>query len=212
MSISASEKEDWAGSEPDHLDSSEPSDLQEELMRVLFKAVQELELTWSPPEEPIRSKLDSWYFRSTRKADSRASVPFFPDVNEQLVKTWSAPQSACVHSNTQAIFSHVDGAEAHGYVRSPPVEETVAAHLCPAAAKTLGSDISLPSKPCRTASALHAMAVLQVFQAKLLQAAEGGALTAEATKDLRVATDFALMAMKRGAQAVDKAMGFMVVL
>ncbi len=71
MSISASEKEDWAGSEPDHLDSSEPSYLQEELMRVLSKAVQELELTWSPPEEPVRSKLDSWYFRSTRKADSR---------------------------------------------------------------------------------------------------------------------------------------------
>ncbi len=65
MSISASEKEDWAGSEPDHLDSLEPSDLQEELMRVLSKAVQELELTWSHPEEPVRSKLDSWYFRST---------------------------------------------------------------------------------------------------------------------------------------------------
>ncbi len=104
MSLSASEKEDWAGSEPDHLDSSEPSDLQEELMKVLSKAVQELELTWSPPEEPVRSKLDSWYFRSTRKTDSRASVPFFPDVHEQLVKTWSAPQSAPVHSNTQAIF------------------------------------------------------------------------------------------------------------
>ncbi len=120
MSISALEKEDWAGSEPDQLDSSEPSDLQEELMRVLSKAVQELELTWSPPEEPVRSKLDSWYFRSTRKADSRASVPLFPDVHEQLVKTWSAPQSARVHSNTQAMFSHVDGAEAHGYVCSPP--------------------------------------------------------------------------------------------
>ncbi len=227
MSISASEKEDWAGSEPEQLGSSEPSGLQEELMRVLSKAVQELELTWNPPEEPVRSKLDSWYFRSTRKADSRASVPFFPDVHEQLVKTWSAPQSVRVHSNMQAMFSHVDGAEAHGYVRSPPVEETVAAHLCPAAAKTLGSDISLPSKPCRTtahlankayasdgeaASALHAMAVLQVFQAKLLQAAEGRVLTAEATKDLRAATDFALMATKRAAQSVGKAMGFMVVL
>ncbi len=227
MSISASEKEDWAGSEPEQLSSSKPSDLQEELMRVLSKAVQELELTWNPPEEPVRSKLDSWYFRSTRKADSRASVPFFPDVHEHLVKTWSAPQSARVHSNTQAMFSHVDGAEAHGYVCSPPVEETIAAHLCPAAAKTLGSDISLPSKPCRTtahlinkayasdgeaASALHAMAVLQVFQAKLLQAAEGGVLTPEATKDLRAATDFALMAMKRAAQSVGKAMGFMVFL
>ncbi len=52
------------------------------------------------------------------------------------------------------------------------------------------------------------MAVLQVFQAKLLQAAEGGVLTPEATKDLRAATDFALMATKRAAQSV----GFMVVL
>ncbi len=60
MSISASEKEDWAGSEPEQLGSSEPSGLQEELMRVLSKAVQELELTWNPPEEPVRSKLDSW--------------------------------------------------------------------------------------------------------------------------------------------------------
>ncbi len=120
MSISASEKEEWAGSEPEQSGSSEPSGLQEEFMRVLSKAVQELELTWNPPEEPVRSKLDSWYFRSTRKADSRTSVPFFPDVHEQLVKTWSAPQSARVHSNTQAMFSHVDGAEAHGYVSSPP--------------------------------------------------------------------------------------------
>ncbi len=194
-------------------------------MRVLSKAVQELELTWSPPEEPVRSKLDSWYFRSTRKVDSKASVPFFPDVHEQLVKTWSAPQSAHVHSTTQAIFSHVDGAEAHGYVRSPPVEETVAEHLCTAVAKTLGSDISLPSKPCRTtthlankayasdgevAFALLAMVVLQVFQAKLLQAAEGRALTFEAVKGLRAVTDFALIAMKRAAQAVGKAMCFMV--
>ncbi|KAL1259111.1 hypothetical protein QQF64_009688 [Cirrhinus molitorella] len=56
------------------------------------------------------------------------------------------------------------------------------------------------------------MAVLQVFQAKLLQTAEGEALSAEAVKDLRTATDFALMATKRAAQAMGKAMGFMVVL
>ncbi len=69
MSISASEREDWAGSEPDQLNSSEPSDLQGELMRVLSRAVQELELTWNPPEEPVRSKLDSWYFRCTWYTD-----------------------------------------------------------------------------------------------------------------------------------------------
>ncbi len=171
--------------------------------------------------------LTYWYFRSSRRqVDTRTSVPFFPDVHDQLVKTWSAPQSAHVHSATQAMFSQVDGAEAHVYVRMPPVKETIAAHLCPASAKTMGSDISLPSKPCRMtahlankayssagqgASALHAMAVLQVFQAKLLQAMEGGTALPEAVDDLRAATDFALMVTKRAAQAIGRTMGFMVV-
>ncbi len=223
----AEEKEEWVGSERNRSDNEGPSDLQEELIRVMNKAVQELELSWNPPEEPAKSKLDSRYFRSSRRqVNTRTSVPFFPDVHNHLVKTWSAPQSARVHSATQAMFSQVDGAEAHGYVRMPPVEETVAAHLCPTSAKTMGSDISLPSKPCRMtahlaskayssagegASALHAMAVLQMFQAKLLQSLEGGTASPEALNDLRAATDFALMAMKRTAQAIGRTMGFMVV-
>ncbi len=81
MSISASEKDGWAGSEPEQLGSSEPSGLQEELMRVLSKAVQELELTWNPPEEPVRSKLDSWYFsphaKLTRGHRCLSSSPMF---------------------------------------------------------------------------------------------------------------------------------------
>ncbi len=67
MSISASEKEEWEESERDRSDSEGPSDLQEELIRVLNKAVQELELAWNPQEEPAKSKLDSWYFRSSRR-------------------------------------------------------------------------------------------------------------------------------------------------
>ncbi len=215
MSISASEKEEWEESERDRSDSEGPSDFQEELIRVLNKAVQELELAWNPQEEPAKSKLDSWYFRSSRRQVD--TVPFFPDVHDQLVKTWSAPQSAHVHSATQAMFSQVDGAEAYGYVCMPPVEETVAAHL---------SDISLPSKPCRMtahlaskayssagegASALHAMAVLQVFQDKLLQSLEGGTASPDAVNDLCAATDFALMAKKRAAQAIGRTMEFMVV-
>ncbi|RXN13932.1 guanylate cyclase 2G-like protein [Labeo rohita] len=92
--------------------------------------------------------------------------------------------------------------------------------MCPAAAKTLGSDISLLSKLCRTtthlankayaadseaASVLHAMAVLQVFQAKLLQMVEGRALTPNVVNDLRAAMDFVLMAMKHAAHAIGKA-------
>ncbi len=60
-------------------------------------------------------------------------------------------------------------------------------------------------------SALHAMAVLQVFQAKLLQSLEGGTASPEAVNDLRAATDFALMVIKRAAQAIGRTMGFMVV-
>ncbi len=141
MSISASEKEELAESERDRSGSEGPSDLQEELIIVMNKAVQELELAWNPPVEPVKSKLDSWYFRSSRRQlNTRTSVPVFPDVHDQLIKAWSGR----VHSATQAMFSQVDGAEAHGYVRMPPVEETVAAHLCPASAETIQ-----PSKPCR---------------------------------------------------------------
>ncbi len=143
-----------------------------------------------------------------------------------MISSWSAPQSAGVHSATLAIFLHVDEAEPHGYVRMPPIEETVTAHLCPASAKTMGSDISLPSKPSRMtahlaskayssagegASALHAMAVFQVFQAKLLQSLEGGTISPDAVNDLRAVTDFMLMATMRAAQAIGRAMGFMVV-
>lgn len=92
----------------------------------------------------------------------------------------------CTSIGTHPL-QHTGHFHARAYVRTPPVEETVTTHLCPAAAKSPGSDIGLPSKPCRAtthlankayasdgkaASALHAMAVLQVFQAKLLQKAE----------------------------------------
>lgn len=59
--------------------SEGPPDLQEELLRVMTTAIQELELTWSLLEKPAKSKLDSWYFILTRQqADSRVSVPFLP--------------------------------------------------------------------------------------------------------------------------------------
>lgn len=65
-------------------------------------------------------------------------------------------------------------------------------------------DPSLPYKPCRltthladkvytsageAASARHAMAVLQVFQAKVLQSIDGSSTTVDAMKDVQAATD-----------------------
>lgn len=103
----------------------------------------------------------------------------------------------------------------------PPVGETIAVHLC-TSPTTLGVDLSLP---CRltahladkayasageAASALHSMAVLQVFQAKLLQSLDSGNVDADAMKDLR--TDFVLMATKCSAQAISRSMRFMMFL
>ncbi len=86
MSISASEEEELAESERDRSGSEGPSDLQEDLIIVMNKAVQELELAWNPPVEPVKSKLDSWYFRSSRcQLNTRTSVPVFPVVHYQLV-------------------------------------------------------------------------------------------------------------------------------
>lgn len=118
----------------------------------------------------------------------------------------------------------VDGAEACGYARIPPVEQAIAAHLCPFSS-SLRSEAMLPSKPCRmtahiaekayaasgeAASALHTMAVLQVFQAQLLRSLDGEEPNPDGVRDLRVATDFAHMATKRTAQAIGRSMGFMV--
>ncbi len=49
-------------------------------------------------------------------------------------------------------------------------------------------------------------------QVKLLQKAEGGALSPDAVNDLHDVTDYALMAMKCAAQAIGKDNGFLVIL
>uniref|UniRef100_A0A671RJ93 Kinesin-like protein n=1 Tax=Sinocyclocheilus anshuiensis TaxID=1608454 RepID=A0A671RJ93_9TELE len=82
---------------------------------------------------------------------------------------------------------------------------SVAAHLCPPTAIGWRAKAAHLSKPCRStsalagraytsagqaASALHSMAVLQVFQAKILASSESG-LDPATLRDLRSATDLA---------------------
>ncbi len=103
------------------------------------------------------------------------------------------------------------GAEEKGYERMPQLDESVAAHLCPPTAIGWKAKASHPSKPCRTtsalagrsyasagqaASALHSMAVLQVYQAKLLSfvlsAVDESEPDPATLRELRSATDLAL--------------------
>ncbi|KAI2646209.1 ORF V: Enzymatic polyprotein [Labeo rohita] len=127
-----------------------------ELFHVLTRAVDELGLEWSPPEEPSHSLLDEWFLLGRRQAPHQRASPFFPEVQEELTRSWRAPYSACQRTSSSSAPTSVDGAEDKGYEKLPPLDELVVAHLCPPTA--------IAGQP---ASALHSMAVLQLFQAKL---------------------------------------------
>ncbi len=63
----------------------------------------------------------------------------------------------------------------------------------------------------QAASALHSMAVLQVFQAKMLANEEAG-LDSASLRDLRSTTDLALRTTKATAQAIGRSMSSLIVL
>ncbi len=99
-------------------------------------------------------------------------------------------------------------------------------HLCPRNAATWRNRPRLPSKACKltaalvakaysaagqAASALHAMAILQVHQAKALKQMHEGSSDPGLMQELRTATDFALRATKVTARSLGKAMSTMVV-
>ncbi|CAM4673876.1 unnamed protein product [Leuciscus chuanchicus] len=232
VSVAASESEDWSGSAdpvpPSQLDSSDTrANIDTELFRVMSRAVNELGLDWVSPAEPPRSRLDEWFLPGRHQAPRQRAAPFLPEVHEELTKSWRVTFSARTRSSASSTLSTVDGAEEKGYVSLPPLEEAVAAHLCPPTAGSWRSKTVHPSKPCRTtsaiasrayaaagqaASALHAMATLQVFQAKLLRSMDESGPDPDTFKDLRSATDLALRATKTTAQALGRNMASLVVL
>ncbi|KAI2647602.1 ORF V: Enzymatic polyprotein [Labeo rohita] len=236
ISVAASEREEWSNSPLEYTapHGSDAGDLHHgdvELLRVLTKAVKELGMVWAPPAEPTRSRLDKWYLQSDRgrKDTPRRPGPFFPEVHDEIAKSWNVLLTSRVHNPGSFLLSSVDGADRAGYAKLPPVEEAVAAHLCPAAATNwrVRNNASLPSKPCRAtanfagkafstagqaASALHVMAILQVYQAKLLKSLDEGGPDPEVFKELRRATDLALRMTKMTARAIGRSMGNLVVL
>ncbi len=233
MSLVASDAEELWGSVTDPAPSGLPAPsaakagMDAELFRVLSKAVEELGLEWSPPEEPSRSRLDEWFLPGRRQAPQQRPSPFFPEVHDELTRSWRSPYSARLRTSASSALTTVDGAEEKGYERMPQLDESVAAHLCPPTAIGWKAKASHPSKPCRTtsalagrsyasagqaASALHSMAVLQVYQAKLLSAVDESEPDPATLRELRSATDLALRATKTTAQAIGRSMASLVVL
>ncbi|XP_057197561.1 uncharacterized protein LOC130558871 [Triplophysa rosa] len=232
MSIAASEG-DLLASDPD--DSSElpppggraQEEADVEMSTMLFRAAASIGLQCTAPPLPQRSRLDTWYLGSERGSKPRpAPVPYFPEVHEELSKTWNAPLTARSNQKGSVALTSLDGGAARGYVEIPQVERAVAVHLCPQTAATWRARPRLPSKACKfsaslvskaytaagqAASSLHAMAILQVHQAKALKELHEGKTDPTVMQELRTATDLALRATKVTARALGRAMSTMVV-
>ncbi len=93
LSLAASDAEELSGSvaDPALLPSSASRSprlkADDELIRVMMKAVNELGLEWSPSEEPSRSSLDKWFLTGRHQALCQHSSPIPRRPHEILVCT-----------------------------------------------------------------------------------------------------------------------------
>ncbi len=155
-----------------------------------------------------------------------APVPFFPEVHEEVTKSWTAPFSARSRSGPSSSLTTLDGGAAKGYVELPPVERSVAMQLCPKTATSWRGNPRLPSRACKfssslvgkaytacgkAASTLHAMALLQVYQARALKELHEGSSDPGVMQKLHTAMDLALRATKVTARSLGQAMSTLVV-
>ncbi len=179
---------------------------------VLSRATEKLSLDWpDEPRESQASKLDERFLSGPNSRPQRRKLPFFSDLHQEISRSWKQPFSSRLTNAAAADFTAI-----------PVVEDTLASHLSPSLAPSWKSRPLLPTKPCRTTSALigksyiaagqagmalHTMAILQAYQADVLKEMdEGTGLTPEAVKELRRATDLALRATKHTARAVGRSM------
>ncbi len=141
-------------------------------------------------------------------------MPFFPEVHEELTKSWMAPFTARSLSSASSILTTLGGGVARAYAGIPQVERVIAVHLCPR------NRPRLPSKACKLTAALAAKAyraagqaacALQVHQANALKQVHEGSTDPGLMQELRTATDFALRATKVTTRSLGKAMSTMVV-
>ncbi len=120
--------------------------------------------------------------------------------------------------------SSVLGLNEHGYGKMTQAEDMLASYLLPSGASFLKAPV-LPTKPLRTtvalvgkehtaagqaAGCLHNLAVLQAYQAELLEDFEE-TIKSDYIAELRRATDLSLRATKETAKAIGRSMAALVV-
>ncbi len=228
LHTAASDSEDFGPALADALPPSgqeaRPSAAYSELVDVLSRVTEKLALDWpDEPRESRASKLDDRFLIGAHSKLERRKLPFFSDLHREISSSWKQPFSSRLTNAAAADFTNLVGSVEQGYTAMPVIEDTLASHLSPSLAPSWKSRPLLPSKPCRTTSALigksyiaagqagmalHTMAILQAYQADVLKEMdEGTGLTPEAVKELRRATDLALRATKHTTRAVGRSIG-----
>ncbi len=82
------------------------------------------------------------------KPPGQRSSPFFPEVHDELTISWHTPHSSRIRPSTSASVISVDDAEEKECECLPPLDESVAAYLCPPAAIGWNAKASHLSKLC----------------------------------------------------------------
>ncbi len=231
ISIAASEGEpDLSGDDhPAALPPSGPAitDMDLEMVAMLARAAERIELELKPPPHPEPSKLDDWFLGVARAGSQGPTpVPFFPEVHDELTGSWTAPFTARNHPQWLVLLHHTRHWGSAGVYRDPAggavaCDAIVSKYRC----HLVGQAVA-PSPACRyssaltgsayatcgeAASTLHAMALLQFHQAKALKDLHEGGHDPEVLKELRTATDLTLRATKVTVRSLGHAMSTMVV-
>ncbi len=159
LSITASGDE--LGSGEDDLAALPPSgrvalpESDPELTAMLSRAAESIGLHYRRPPSPERSRLDDWFLRAQAERRQPPPVPFFPEVHEEVTRSWKAPFSARSRPSASSVLTTLDGGAAQGYVEVPPAERAIAMQLCPQGAAAWRGNPRLPSRACKFSSALR---------------------------------------------------------
>lgn len=90
MSVSASDPGAW--SEVTSEASCIPTSMDAELISILTKAVEDLELNWAAAEQLSKCWMDRCFLGASHQADvPQRPAPFFPDLHEELTHLWRSP-------------------------------------------------------------------------------------------------------------------------
>ncbi len=161
--------------------SSRNAGADEELICIITKAINELWLKWSPLRSHLAAGWTSVFSWGAIKAPRQPSSPFFPEVHTRSRYYGMPPTHVSSVLLLQLLSHQLTALKKKDTSTCRLLDESVAAHCCPPTAigwkgegepsiQAVQSHIctcwTWPTRAAgQAASALHSMAVLQVFQA-----------------------------------------------